>query len=334
MGEAYSRPALLLPSRTPVAHPVPQTAFINSRNRTRSQASSDHWHTSLQRPPAQLQTFSTNAPAARGRQSHKFQADRRHDRARLDIELTDAETEQRNVLADLAQTQAGAGLDMGLLVDATRSLQERLMTGVESEAAQQSRRLRPSKGEAEKLMSAGLMLEGLQCFESGQQLGDTIWTFTLPAPRGASLRTQPLGRHSLTEGTYAAVLSVVHGRQSSPAEMTGAAAWQDLMTFGTVTEASSNSLKIAFSKPMSDRLDVHPRGRRVRVVATLSETTSDRQFAAIEQLGQLPQINPSHLNKTAPRTDLNVRLALLGDPNIHFHSMKNPIWSLELEEGG
>ena len=68
-------------------------------------------------------------------------------------------------------------------------------------------------------MSAGLMLEGLQCFESGQQLGDTIWTFTLPAPRGASLRTQPLGRHSLTEGTYAAVLSVVHGRQSSPAEM-------------------------------------------------------------------------------------------------------------------
>ena len=62
---------------------------------------------------------------ARGRQSHKFQADRRHDRARLDIELTDAETEQRNVLADLAQTQAGAGLDMGLLVDATRNLQVR-----------------------------------------------------------------------------------------------------------------------------------------------------------------------------------------------------------------
>ncbi|KAK9835543.1 hypothetical protein WJX74_002650 [Apatococcus lobatus] len=238
--------------------------------------------------------------------------------------MTAAEIEHGNVLKDLAQTSAGKDLNMELLKQGTRRLQARLMAGVESEALQSSKRLQPSKAEREKLVAAGLMLEGLQARPTGQQFSETIWTFEKLDPRGSPGSAIPIRRHKLTPGSNIAVIPMpAPGQSSLPTEALG----PTRSAFATVAENTIQSISVACSKQLSDQLDALRKGSKLILVATVNEVTSERQFAAIEQLGRFPQINPSHLNVRAPRTDINVRLALLGDPRVNYHSSKNPLWS-------
>lgn len=62
------------------------------------------------------------------------------------------------------------------------------------------------RAEGEKLVAAGLMLEGLEAAATGQQFGDTIWTFTRPQAKSSSGVRLPIGRHKLSAGANVAVL--------------------------------------------------------------------------------------------------------------------------------
>lgn len=76
------------------------------------------------------------------------------------------------------------------------------------------------RAEGEKLVAAGLMLEGLQAAATGQQFGDTIWTFTRPQTKGSSGGPQPIGRHKLSAGANVAVLPMpATGQPGQPSQV-------------------------------------------------------------------------------------------------------------------